>query len=244
MRRFFLNAALAANMVIEGSDVDHICRVLRMKSGDKIIVVDYKGKAGIAEIQQVTVTSVTLKLKEQLAEDREPDIKVCLVQGLPKGDKMDYIVQKAVELGVDRIIPMISKHVVVRYDDQKKAQRVIRWQKIAVEASKQCGRFCVPTVEPIQDMSEIMKKTAGGSEVLVLYEGEQGQGLKQVLLSQQVLSYTLIVGPEGGFAPEEISGWQQKKASIVTLGSRILRTETASLAAVSIVMYECGNLGG
>lgn len=244
MRRFFLNAALAANMIIEGSDAYHICRVLRMKPGAAVIVVDHEGQAGVAEIQQMTDFSVTLTLKEQLAENREPGIKVCLVQGLPKGDKMDYIVQKAVELGVDKIIPMVSKHVVVRYDNKKKEQRVIRWQKIAAEAAKQCGRLSVPMVEPIRDMAEVLDNSGEGDGVLVLYEGEQRQALKEVLLSQQVLAYTLIVGPEGGFAPEEISGWQQKKAAIVSLGPRILRTETASLAALSIVMYECGDLGG
>ena len=157
---------------------------------------------------------------------------------------MDYIVQKAVELGVRGVFPMDAEHSVVQYDQAKRNKRLERWQKIAVEAAKQCGRAVIPIVKPIADLTTILASFDVETVILMLYEGQTAQGLKQALAEHHAKNYLLLVGPEGGFSAKEVALCQSHGACIVTLGPRILRTETAALAGVSIVMYEYGDLGG
>lgn len=242
MRRLFLAARLADTMQVGGEDAYHMSRVLRMKPGDKLIVVDCEQQSGVAEIVAAADNELSLVLIERIAETKEPPVEVCLVQGLAKNDKMDYIIQKAVELGVHRIIPLQSQHVVVQYDAKKRAERVARWNKIAVEAAKQCGRLHIPVVEAIHTLPEALAATAD-TKLIMLYEGKSQQGLKQVLQEKQE-AYTLLIGPEGGFSTAEVESCLVKQAVTATLGPRILRTETAALAAIAVVMYQCGDLGG
>lgn len=244
MRRFFIDAPLGAEMSIQGQDAYHISRVLRLQVGDPIVVVAPDGSAGIAAIKSILGDMVVLTLQETIVEDKEAPVHVYLAQGLPKSDKMDYIVQKAVELGIKGIYPMTAEHSVVQYDQPKKNKRLERWQKIAVEAAKQCGRAIVPIVEPIRSLTTILECLAAETVVLMLYEGQTAQGLKQALVEHHAQNYLLLVGPEGGFSAKEVALCQSHGACIVTLGPRILRTETAALAGVSIVMYEYGDLGG
>lgn len=244
MRRFFLAAAISPHIEINGEDAHHISRVLRLQTGDNIIVVDYNGQAGIAQITHIAGDAVQLSLQQIINEHKEPPIQVYLAQGLPKGDKMEYIVQKAVELGVSKLIPLATEHSVVKYDEPKKIDRVKRWQKIAVEAAKQCGRTNVPIVEPIQSLNQVLAAAHQDTVRLMLYEGQTQQGLKDVLQHCRASSYLLLIGPEGGFSRQEVSLCQEFHTSIVTMGPRILRTETAALAALTVVMYQCGDLGG
>ena len=244
MRRFFIDGSLEAEMSIQGQDAHHISRVLRLQVGDSIVVVASDGSAGIAEINSILADKVVLALQETIVEDKEAPVNVYLAQGLPKSDKMDYIVQKAVELGIKGIYPMDAEHSVVQYDQVKKNKRLERWQKIAVEAAKQCGRAVIPIIEPIRSLAAILKPLDAETVVLMLYEGQTAQGLKQALAEQHAKNYLLLVGPEGGFSTKEVALCQSHGACIVTLGPRILRTETAALAGVSIVMYEYGDLGG
>ena len=244
LRRFFIDTPLLETMSIQGPDAHHMSRVLRLQVGDQIIVVSPDGSAGIGEISSIETDDVTVVLQETLLEDKEAPIHVYLAQGLPKSDKMDYIVQKAVELGVMGIYPMEADHCVVQYDQGKKHKRQERWQKIAAEAAKQCGRGIIPRVEPIANLASILKEVDEETLVIMLYEGQAVQGIKQVLAENKANSYLLVVGPEGGFSTKEVSLCQNHGAFVVTLGPRILRTETAALAGVSIVMYETGDLGG
>lgn len=244
MRRFFIDTPLLAEMSIQGQDAHHMSRVLRLPVGDQIIVVAPDGSAATAEISSITVDKVVLALKETVSEDKEAPVNVYLAQGLPKSDKMDYIVQKAVELGVKAIYPMEAEHCVVQYDPGKKNTRRERWQKIAVEAAKQCGRTVVPAVAPIASVADILANLDADTVVLMLYEGQATQGLKQALAEHPGGNYLLLVGPEGGFSPQEVSLCSNHGACIITIGPRILRTETAALAGISIVMYEYGDLGG
>ena len=244
MRRFFIDAPLDAEMFIQGQDAHHISRVLRMQVGDSIVVVAPDGAAGIAKIESIVMDKVALALQQTIVEDKEAPLNVYLAQGLPKSDKMDYIVQKAVELGIRGVYPMDAEHSVVQYDQAKKNKRQERWQKISVEAAKQCGRAIVPIVEPIRNLATILAGIAAETVVLMLYEGQTAQGLKQALAEHHAKDYLLLVGPEGGFSAKEVALCQSHGACIVTLGPRILRTETAALAGVSIVMYEYGDLGG
>lgn len=244
MRRFFLDVPLAAEVLIEGQDAHHIGRVLRLQVGDTIVVVAPDGQAGIAKIKSIALDHVMLTLQDVILEQKEAPISVYLAQGLPKSDKMDYIVQKAVELGVKAVYPFTADHSVVQYDQAKKNSRREKWQKVAVEAAKQCGRTVVPVVGPIQGLAEVLANIPEETVVIMLYEGQTSKGIKEVLAENRNSNYLLIVGPEGGFSTKEVALCEKYRASIVTMGQRILRTETAALAGVTIIMYEYGDLGG
>jgi 16S rRNA (uracil1498-N3)-methyltransferase len=244
LRRFFLKTPLADEMVIGEQDARHISKVLRLQVGDSIVVVASNGQAGTAKIKELTADQVKLVLEDVLEEEKEAPIHVYLAQGLPKSDKMDYIIQKAVELGVTAVYPIQMDHCVVQYDNAKKNTRRERWQKISVEAAKQCGRTVVPSVEPIQSLGELFASLPDRVVVIMLYEGQASQGLKEALAEKPATSYLLLVGPEGGFSGKEVAICQKYGALIVTMGPRILRTETASLAGVAMIMYEYGDMGG
>lgn len=245
MRRFFIDGPLSEHMVIENADAHHIASVLRMPAGSKVLVSATDGKAGKAEILTVNPSSIQLRLLEILEDTSEAPIAVWLVQSLAKGEKMDFIIQKSVELGVYGIIPVATAHSVVRYDNAKQLDKVNRWQKIAREAAKQCGRNYIPQVCPITDLNQILRNSDFASaNKIMLYEGQASQGLKQALTASQDESYVLFIGPEGGFSSNEVELCKKNGVQIVTMGPRIMRTETAALAAVATVMYECGDLGG
>jgi 16S rRNA (uracil1498-N3)-methyltransferase len=244
LRRFFIDRPLnSVPLTISGEDAHHISHVLRLQPGDKIILVAPENQTGLAVITGIGKDTIHLDLQEQIAEEREAKIQVTLVQGLPKSDKMDYIVQKAVELGVYEFIPAVTVHSVVKYDVHKKLEKVKRWQKIASEAAKQCQRTTMPVVQAIKSLPEIIAGLDSDALIIMLYEGEAPQGLKQTLREEAADKYVLLVGPEGGFSPEEVSLCEARGAHIVTMGRRILRTETAAVTAAALVMYECGDLG-
>ncbi|MEG6585818.1 16S rRNA (uracil(1498)-N(3))-methyltransferase [Dendrosporobacter sp. 1207_IL3150] len=244
MRRFFIPNPLTSELIINGEDAHHISRVLRMRPSDKILVIDPEGKVAVTEIFCITENQVSCKVCEIVSEYSESPIKVNLAQCLPKSDKMDYIVQKAVELGVTNIYPIAAERSVVKYDKNKQTARQERWQKIAVEASKQCRRSIVPKVEPIQDIASMLSALDEKTVVIMLYEGIAQQGLKNLLAECHAKEYLILIGPEGGFSSDEVKLCEQHKVHTVSIGPRILRTETASLAAVSIVLYDKGDLGG
>lgn len=244
MRRFFLDGIIDDTMELIGTDAHHIARVLRMAVGDEVVIADQDGRTARARIDKITDAVVTLSYQEEIADDSEPTVKVRLAQCLPKSDKMDFIVQKAVELGACTIQPIASENCVVKYTADKAAKRVERWQKIAYEAAKQCKRAVVPTVADVIGLKNFLDTIAADETVLFCYEAEDGHTLRQALAEHQTGKYTVLIGPEGGFSPEEASLCRQMGAQPVTLGSRILRTETASLAALTMVLYECGELGG
>jgi 16S rRNA (uracil1498-N3)-methyltransferase len=244
VRRFFIDKPLDAwPLIISGTDAHHISHVLRLTIGDKITVVAPSQEVGVAQITSMEKDAVYLTLEEKLSEEREASIQISLVQGLPKSDKMDYIVQKAVELGVYEVIPLAAEHSVVKYDAHKKSDKVMRWQKIASEAAKQCKRTLMPIVKDVQKLPDILAGFAADTVVIMLYEGKVPKGLKQALSEKKAGKYALIIGPEGGFSPDEVLLCEKHEAQIVTMGPRILRTETAAVAAVALVMYECGDLG-
>ncbi len=244
LRRFFIDDLLADDMVMGGQEAHHMQNVLRLSPGDEVIIVATDGQAGIATIVSLGQREITLKLLERLTENQEAPVEIVLVQGLPKSDKMDYIVQKATELGVTAIIPLAADESVVKYDQHKQQARQTRWQKIAVEAAKQCRRNHVPTVGAVQNLRQFLNSIGRDTQIIMLYEGQTPVGIKQVLTAHQFRRYVLIVGPEGGFSSDEVALAQEKGAQLVTMGPRILRTETAAVAAVAIVMYHHGDLGG
>jgi 16S rRNA (uracil1498-N3)-methyltransferase len=231
-------------MEITGADAHHIGRVLRMKSGDRISVVGPDGQAAIARIDRISADKVNITLESYIERTTEPPVAVWLAQGLPKGDKFDFIVQKAVELGAAGIIPVQTDNAVVRYDGDKGRAKVERWQKIAAEAAKQCGRIIVPEVKQIHTLSQVLDNLEEGTNAIMPYEAQAcGQTLAQALAGTSAASFLVIIGPEGGFASREVSLCRDHGVRTVTLGPRILRTETAALAVLSIVLYQCGDLG-
>ncbi len=243
MRRFFIAGELAGEVAITGPDARHIGRVLRLGTGDEIIVVDAAGRAGRAAITAVTADTVRASVRETLAAGHEPPVSVWLAQGLPKGDKLEYIVQKAVELGAAGVIPLACDNCTVRYDAAKQGSRRERWRKIAAEAAKQCGRGAMPAVAEVATLAAALAGAGEDTAVIMLYEGAGGEPLRDILAGRAATSYLLLVGPEGGFNPAEAELCRRHGASVATLGPRILRTETAALAALAIVLYEKGDLG-
>lgn len=244
MRRFFLPGLLAATVTLGGQDARHIGRVLRLGPGDELVVVGRDGQAARATITGLTADSVTVSLGERLETSGEPPVRVWLAQGLAKGDKMDYIVQKAVELGAAGIIPIAAEFSTVRYDEDKKSRRTERWQKIAGEAAKQCRRNLVPTVVPVRSLQALLDGVGPETTAIMLYEGAGGESLRTILAERESADYLLIIGPEGGFSPAEAALCTGRGVLLATLGPRILRTETAAAAALAVVMYEKGDLGG
>jgi len=228
---------------IEGNEVKHIRRVLRLKAGDEIIVFDSLGKEYEGTIIEETTSSVVIKIQNIFLSKRDSPLDVTLAQSLLKGEKMDYLIQKATELGVKEIIPFFSSRSVPLLEKSGRLKRHHRWGRIAIEASKQCGRGVVPKIESLQDYSEMLQLASPGSLRLILWEREGGQ-LKEVLeRSKEKTRIFFIIGPEGGFSQEEVEEAKRAGFIPVTLGRRILRAETASLCLLSILQYEKGDIG-
>ncbi len=243
MHRFFIPQLYAAEMVIKDVDAKHISKVLRMQPGDKIQVVSDDGVTAIAEIVSLQADNVVVKCLEKLAESHEPSVKITLAQGLAKGEKMDFIIQKAVEMGASSIVPVAMEHSVVRLEGAKADKKVERWQKIAEAAAKQSKRDIIPQVQPVQTMQQMLANNDLQHKIIA-YECEDRLGLKTALQScDNLQELLLIIGPEGGISEFELELARKNDAVPVSLGKRILRAETAGVVALSAILYETGDLG-
>ena len=249
MRRIFIKALLQEELVITGGDAHHLGRVMRARAGDRILVADDEGKVGEYELTGFTESSVSMRLVQYVEERTESPVEIVLAQCLPKGDKLDLIVQKATELGGNVIVPLASDNCVVRYDSKKAQARQEKWQKIADEAGKQCGRSRLPEVQPVQPFGEWLREMAGeqsgDTAICMCYENELQQGMKDFLQGQRAAKrFVVIIGPEGGFSLAEAALAKEMGIASVSLGTRILRAETAAISAVALIQYENGDLGG
>lgn len=224
---------------IEGSDVNHIRNVLRMKPGEKLEVSDGNNRKYLCAVAEMDTDAVKTEIIEEYESDTELPSRIYLFQGLPKSDKMDLIVQKAVELGAYEIIPVEMKRSVVRLDEKKAAKKTERWNEIAKSAAKQAGRGLIPEVKRVMKYKEALAYAGELDVVLLPYELASGmEGTKQVIDQIKAgQSVGILIGPEGGFETEEVDQGTAAGARTVTLGRRILRTETAGLAVLSILMY-------
>jgi len=228
---------------IEGDEVKHIRKVLRLKAGDEIIVFDGLGKEFEGAIVEEGLSSVVIKIQNIFSSKRDSSLEVTLAQSLLKGEKMDYLIQKATELGVKEIIPFFSSRSVPLLEKSKKLKRHHRWERIAIEASKQCGRGVVPKIESLQDYSDMLQTASPDTLRLILWEKE-GIKLKEILERlKEKKKIFFIIGPEGGFSQLEVDEAKKTGFIPVTLGRRILRAETASLCFLSILQYEKGDIG-
>ncbi len=227
------------NIIIEGSDVNHIKNVLRMKVGDELEISDGDNKKYLCEIASTSSDEVCAMIKTELKVDTELPSKIYLFQGLPKSDKMELIVQKAVELGVYEIIPVATKRAVVKLDDKKASKKIERWQAIAESGAKQSGRNVIPEVKKVMAFKEAVQYAKSLDVLLVPYELAEGMSETKALISaiQPGQSVGFFIGPEGGFESSEVEYAIENGAKAITLGKRILRTETAGLTTLSILMY-------
>ena len=218
---------------IVGEDVSHISKVLRMSVGDKIIVCDGEGNDYDAVITSISKIEVVADIIGKYVCDAEPSVNVTLYQALPKQGKMEYIIQKNTELGVNKIVPVYTKRCVVKPSDKTE-----RWNKVAESAAKQCGRGIIPQVMPTISFDEAIKQMQEYDLALMPYECEEENKLKNVLGSSDYKNISIFIGPEGGFDLKEVETAVCAGVKTVTLGKRILRTETAASAVLPIIMYE------
>jgi len=230
---------------ILGKEAHHIANVLRLKEGTTVGLFDGFGYKAIGTILDVTNDRILVKLTDDKVKNTEPPVEVTLYQALPKKDKFELVIQKATELGVARIVPIITKRTIVNIDSEKSGKKLERWNKIAQEACKQSGRAYVPQIsEPVNFKTVLCELKAELS--LMPYEAETEKSLKQALKSFKISkpkSIGIFIGPEGGWDEEEVTMAVKKDIISVTLGPRILRTETASLAVLALILYELGDLG-
>ena len=225
---------------ITGADVNHISHVLRMRPGEKIRVSGQSDQAFFCHIEEITDDEVLAVIDERDEMGTEFANKVYLFQGLPKSDKMELIIQKAVELGVYEIIPVAMKNCVVKLDDKKADSKGKRWQAIAESAAKQSKRTIIPKVCRLISFQEALERAKELDVALVPYENERGLAAtrEQIRSIPRGASIGIFIGPEGGFAPEEIQTVDAEHMHRISLGRRILRTETAGLATLSMLVYE------
>ena len=225
---------------IEGGDVNHMKNVLRMKLHEKAEISDGKSRTYLCEVEAYEEDVAVLHILEEMEADTEPASKLYLFQGLPKSDKMELIVQKAVELGVYQVIPVAMKRSVVRLDDKKAAKKADRWNSIAESAAKQAGRNRIPEVTMPLSYKEALKMAEELDVILLPYELAGGMEATREVIRQikSGQSVGIFIGPEGGFEPEEVDAAVSMGAKVITLGRRILRTETAGLATLAVLMFE------
>ncbi|GAA0181930.1 16S rRNA (uracil(1498)-N(3))-methyltransferase [Clostridium sediminicola] len=249
MHKFFVNESNVYDDYAEitGDDVKHIYKVLRLKPEDKVYINNCNGKEFLGEITEVSKQNVSVKILEEVELNNESPIDVYLFQGLPKSSKLELIIQKGTELGLKEITPIITNRVlsaIKNIDNERK--KIERWNKIALEACKQCKRTLIPKINEITEFDKSVDLLKEMDLVLVPYENAEKFGIKKVIndLDKEIKKIGIVIGPEGGFEEEEIDMLKNIEAKIITLGPRILRTETAGLVAASLIMYELGDLGG
>ncbi len=242
MPRFFVRpeAVSADTIVITGDDVNHIRNVLRMGVGDEISVSDGAGRDYYGVLESLDRDRVTVRIENSWDSFVELPARILLFQGLPKADKMELIIQKAVELGVYQIVPVVMKRSVVRLDPEREAKKLARWRGIAESAAKQSGRGVIPQVAAPVAFQTALSQAGALDAILLPYERARDMARSRELIHQMRGKHSIgvFIGPEGGFDETEIAAALAAGAKTMTLGRRILRTETAGLAVLSLLMFE------
>lgn len=242
MYRFFVAPEQIGERELEitGSDVNHIKNVLRMEPGEKIRVSNGQDTDYYCIIKQIAQEKVRAEILEKIEGTTELPCEIVLFQGLPKGDKMEWIIQKAVELGVRGIVPVAMKRSVVRLDAKKAEAKVKRWQAIGESAAKQSGRLVVPRIFPVMDFGEAVKAAEHMERKLLCYENARGMeyARQEIEACKAGDKIALFIGPEGGFEEGEAALAEKAGFSMISLGRRILRTETAGLCLLSVLMFQ------
>lgn len=245
MRRLFFPFS-GENFFLDGAEFHHWIRVNRARIGDEIEVVHAEtGRIVCARLMEIEESRGRMSIVREIEETDEKPIRITLAFGLLKSDKNDWVIQKAVELGADAIWPLSMDNSIVKLDEKKAADRQKRWQKIALEASQQCGSSKVPAVELPKSLSHGVESFAERGQIWVPHENADRETLKTALKKGfEKNEHLLVIGPEGGFSEKETLFLQTSAAKMVSLGERILRAETAAISALSLMLYEWGHFGG
>ena len=235
MQRFFVNTCDIEqnNIVLTGNNAKHISFSLRMAPGERIVVCDGAGNDCLCEITRITSDSVFCDVIEKKKNEAEPPYRAVLYQALAKGEKMDYIIQKAVEFGVCEIVPFESSRCIAKLREGSAEKKIARWQRIAEEAAKQCGRGIIPRVAEPVSFANALKSADGVS--FICYESEDQRSVSEL---EKAAKYSFFIGPEGGFSSEEIEASKAMGILPVTLGKRILRAESASGFVLACLSYK------
>lgn len=241
MPRFFVGDVVGDSAVITGEDARHIALALRMRVGEMVTVCDSKGNDFQCCIEEIHPEQVRLRVEAVEPSKGEPKIEITLYQAMPKADKLETIIQKSVELGVHRIVPVLSGRCISRPNEKAMHKKLARYQKIALGAAKQCGRGRVPEIAPMIDFKSAVQQMKQDGLAILFYENAQAP-LKETLAAKLKQKVSILVGSEGGFEPSEADYALEHGLLSLSLGSRILRCETAPLAAITAIMYEAGEL--
>ena len=241
MARFFveLEAFGSDFMVLTGENAAH-AKVLRIKAGEKVTVCDGEGREALCTVSDVSPGQISLVVVEQSRSATEARVRASIYMAFPKGDKLEHVIQKATELGAFEIVAFPSARCVSKPDDKSLKKKLERWQKIAESAAEQSGRGRVPQVVLLGSYAEAVKRAAQADTAILFYENERGYTLRQALQQKPYSTISLMTGPEGGLEEKEVQAAIAAGMDVCTLGSRILRCETAPLCALSAVMYDSG----
>ncbi len=240
MPRFFApKENIKGNLIyIDGQEARHILNVMRLMENDKVIVFDGTGKEYTGFVKQARPKSLTVKIISTRAPKVDTIPEITLAQAIPKKEKMDYIVEKATELGVHSIIPLVSERTIVRFESDKAINRLARWKKIAIEAAKQCGRTDVPEIKDIQKFYNIIDDINKFDLALMGYVSEGTVSLKEAVSDFKTGKIIVFIGPEGDFTPDEILMAKDTSCKFISLGKRVLKSDTAGLFVLSVLNYE------
>jgi 16S rRNA (uracil1498-N3)-methyltransferase len=241
MHRFYVEQCSDAekSITIYGEDAHHIRNVLRLRPGEEIVISDGGSRDYICSLSLLENDRVVADIVDICDNSAELPVRITLFQGMPKADKMELIIQKAVELGAASIVPVMTKRTVVKLEPKKEVRKLERFQSIAESAAKQSGRGVIPKVQDFMSFREAVDLAASMDMVLIPYEEARGMEYARQVIAEikDKKSLGIFIGPEGGFAKEEVEYAIQKGAKCITLGNRILRTETAGMAILSIIMF-------
>lgn len=240
MSRFFVpkEAVQGKSILISGKEAHHILDVMRLKKLDEIVAFDGTGKEYTGFIKDVQRASLTVEITRTIEPIAKDEVRITLLQALPKKEKMDYIIEKATELGASSIIPVMTDRTIPRWEASKKEAQVLRWQKMAAQASGQCGRSDIPHIGCIMTFSECIKDVIGYDLKLIAALTEGTVDIKSAIADFRGKRVVIGIGPEGDFTPGEVNQAKESGFISVSLGPRVLKSDTAGLASLAILNYE------
>lgn len=251
MSKFFVKENQIKNNIVKiiGQDVNHIKNVLRLNLEDQIKICNEDTSENYnCSIKQIEKDEIICEIKEKVTSQVESNVEITIFQGLPKADKMELIIQKSTELGASKFVPVALNRCIVKLSGKDAQKKIERWQKISEVAAKQCGRDLIPKIENIENIEEVKNQIPDFDLFFVAYEQEKNVYLKQVLQevdkNKEKTKIAFLIGPEGGLEEKEVEQMKNAGAKVISLGNRILRTETVALSVTSIIMYELENFGG
>ena len=239
MTRFFVEEQSGDFLRLTGENFQH-ARVLRIKPGERLLVCDGQGEEALCAVKEVTASEMELEVLERRASQTEAAVRVSVYMAFPKADKLEHVIQKATELGAYEIVAFPSARCVSRPDEKSLRKKLERWQKIAASAAEQSGRGRIPKVLVLDSFQKALERAAQADKALLFYENEHAVTLRMALEAGSWSTASLLTGPEGGLEEGEVEQARKAGFQVCTLGSRILRCETAPLCALSAVMYAAG----